>query len=69
MTTEIITIHNVETNEIESREMTDLEKNNFEKAQLALAQMDELDKNKALAKAALLEKLGITEDESKLLLS
>ena len=64
-----ITIHNAETNEITEREMT--------KEELAQYETDlanwQIQKDKFIAevnaKKALLEKLGITEDEAKLLLS
>ena len=61
--------HNVETNEVIERDATPDEIAQFElsaarrKAQLAEAQA------KATAKEALLERLGITADEAKLLLS
>jgi hypothetical protein len=62
-------IHNVETGEIVDREMTDAES----KAHLADAKaIDDAIANKAknlTAKAALLERLGITADEAALLLS
>lgn len=61
-----ITIHNVETGEIIEREMTASELEKFEADQLAAA---ETKVKIATAKADLLEKLGITEEEAKLLLS
>ena len=65
----MIRIHNTQTDEIIDREMTDDE--------FAQYQLDKADDNqrrdqaeaKATAKAALLEQLGITEDQAKLLLS
>lgn len=69
MSKPIITIHNAETDEIISREMTDAEyaeyqaNEEIEKARLeAIASVE-------TKKLALLEKLGITEDEAKLLLA
>jgi hypothetical protein len=69
MTNAMITIHNAETGEIVEREMTKAEADQ-------LAADAELSKAKALIeaakateKAALLAKLGITDDEAKLLLS
>jgi hypothetical protein len=64
-----LVIHNVATGEIIEREMTEQEL-----AQIDLAKQDselrlELAQKAAAKKAALLEKLGITEDEAKLLLS
>ena len=63
-----ITIHNVETGEIIEREM-----NADEKAQLNIDHANakarkEAEATKAAEKAALLAKLGITEDEARLLL-
>lgn len=69
MTTPLVTIHNAETNEVETREMNaeelaqyaiDLERDAARAAEIAA---------KAAAKTALLERLGITEDEAKLLLA
>jgi hypothetical protein len=68
MTRPMIRIHNVDTNEIIDREMNDEEFVQWEldvaedKARIAAL------KQAALDKTALLEKLGITEDEAKLLL-
>jgi len=69
MTKPNIQIHNIETDEITIREMTDEEfahyqlvQDNFQTQQVEL-------EAKAQAKAALLERLGITADEAKLLLS
>jgi DNA-binding Xre family transcriptional regulator len=69
MTKPTIKIHNVETGEIIEREMT--------AAELAQAKIDDAnfetlkqsEATKAAEKAELLAKLGITEDEAKLLLS
>jgi len=69
MANPMITIHNVKTNEVIEREMTD--------AEFAIRKADlqaELNRKteaeaKAQAKAALLERLGITADEAKLLLA
>ena len=63
------TIHNVETGEIFERDLTA-----DEIAQIAIDKAEEVQlkakaEAKATAKAALLQKLGITEDEAKLLLS
>ena len=73
MTKPTIMIHNTETNEIVEREMNAEELAQWEsdiayyaaKAELAKAEAEA----KATQKAALLDKLGITEDEAKLLLS
>jgi hypothetical protein len=62
-------IHNVETGEIVELELTEAEIAEAEVA-TAKAEADKIKKAEATAaKAALLEKLGITEDEAKLLLS
>lgn len=62
-------IHNVETNEIIERPLTPDEIEVREK-HLAQYQKEVTEKiNRDEAKKALLEKLGITEDEAKLLLS
>jgi len=64
-----ITIHNVQTNEIVEREMNDLELSQWQ-SDILKAESEKLARAEiAAAKAALLEKLGITEDEAKLLLS
>jgi len=64
-----IRIHNVETNEVIDREMTDAELAAYEADQAAM-EADQIAKSQAKDnKAALLEKLGITADEAKLLLS
>ena len=64
-----ITIHNVATGEIIEREMTPEELNQWELDKLVAQEQLEVVNQVAAAKAALLEKLGITEDEAKLLLS
>jgi len=73
MTKPTIMFHNTETNEIIEREMNAEELAQWEadvayyaaKAELAKAEAEA----KATQKAALLDKLGITEEEAKLLLS
>lgn len=76
MTRPIIRIHNTETNEVIDREMNDAEfaqheidqaKYKADKAE-AEAKVAEAEA-RATQKAALLEKLGITEDEARLLLA
>lgn len=64
-----IIIHNAETNEITDREMNAEELAQWEIDQAVEAARLEAEAAKAAEKAALLEKLGITEDEAKLLLS
>jgi hypothetical protein len=68
MTNPMIKIHNVETGEVTEREMT-----TDELAQMAIDEANfnaskETQAAKAHEKAALLAKLGITEDEAQLLL-
>ena len=65
----MVRIHNSQTNEVIDRQMTDAE---FEQHQIDLAQIAALQAEaeaKATAKAALLEQLGITEEQARLLLS
>jgi hypothetical protein len=80
MTNLTVKIHNVETGEVIEREMNAEELAQHEADQLAaqakaeaeieaIAQAKAEAETKAAEKAALLEKLGITEDEAKLLLS
>jgi hypothetical protein len=69
MTNPMITIHNVQTNEIVEREMTQLELAQFEIDNLAAQTEDQAKATKAAERAALLEKLGITAEEAALLLS
>jgi FMN-dependent NADH-azoreductase len=64
-----IKIHNVETNEIIERELNEQELAQFEADRLAAEAKSQEAIDAANAKAALLQKLGITEDEAKLLLS
>ena len=68
MTNPIVRIHDIETNEIIDREMTAEEFVQYELDKITeAARLSELT-NKATAKAALLAKLGITEEEAALLL-
>jgi len=64
-----IRIHNVETNEVIDREMTDAELAAYEADQAAMEAVQIAKSQAKDNKAALLEKLGITADEAKLLLS
>jgi hypothetical protein len=68
MTRPITTIHNIETNEIETREMNDAEFAAYEALQAELADEATAKANAEAAKAALLARLGITAEEAKLLL-
>jgi hypothetical protein len=64
----IVRIHDVETNEIIDREMNDLEFAQYEINKAAqIAEQAEAEA-KAAEKQALLDRLGITADEAKLLI-
>ena len=65
----LITIHNVETDEIIEREMTSEEFEIYEIEQQAEADRKAAKLKAESDKATLLAKLGITADEAKLLLS
>ena len=64
-----ITILNVETGEVEEREMTAAEFAQYEADQKSAADESAAKQAAEEAKSALLAKLGITADEAKLLLS
>lgn len=64
-----VKIHNAENGEVIERDMTAEELANWEADQIIAEQRAEARAKAKLAKTALLEKLGITEDEAKLLLS
>ena len=63
----MIRIHNAETNETIDREMTVAEFKQYQLDQEQITQFEAEAKSKAIAKTALFEKLGITEDEAKIL--
>ncbi len=69
MTKPMVREHNLETNEIVDREMTDAEYAAYIAEQEAQAELEAAAVQAALDKEALLAKLGITADEAKLLLS
>ena len=69
MTQPTIREHNLETDEIIDREMTEAELEQWEAAKTAEIAKQQADAQKVAEKAALLEKLGITADEAALLLS
>jgi len=69
MTKPTIRIHNTATDEVIDREMNAAEYKIYEAEQAIEAANQAKAKEKATAKAALLSKLGITEEEAKLLLS
>ena len=63
----MIRIHNSDTNEVIDREMNATEYKQYQERQLEIESQEAEVAAKAQAKAALLERLGITEDEAKLL--
>jgi hypothetical protein len=69
MTKPMVRIHDLSTDEVIDREMTDEEFAAYEAQQAANAAAAQAEADKAAAKTALLSKLGITEEEAKLLLS
>lgn len=69
MSIPLIKIHNVETDEIIEREMNNQELAQWEADRVESNSKAQLNAEIAVAKANLLQKLGITEEEAKLLLS
>jgi NADP-dependent 3-hydroxy acid dehydrogenase YdfG len=63
-----IRVHNVETGEVLDREMTDAEFAQFEKDQKVAAKAEAAKAKAEAEKAALLVRLGLTEDELKIIL-
>ena len=68
MSRPLIRIHNTETDEIIDREMNDEEFAEYEKTQKLFNEEATLAAAAKRAKSDLLERLGITEEEAKLLL-
>jgi hypothetical protein len=68
MTKPMIRIHDVSSNEIIDREMTDEEFAQYQIDQLAQAEAQALKDAHAAQKVALLDRLGITAEEAALLL-
>lgn len=68
MTKPLIRIHNITTNEIIDREMNDQEFAQYKKDKEIFESEIESERLKKEQREALLLKLGITEDEAKLLL-
>ena len=68
MTRPTIRIHNIETNEVIDREMTDSEFAQYEADQEAEAQRQAEAQAKAAARQAILDRLGLSEQEARLLL-
>jgi hypothetical protein len=69
MTKPMIRIHNMATDEVIDREMTDDEFAKYQIDQAEYQAQKAEAEAKATQKAALLERLGISEDEAKLLLA
>jgi len=69
MTKPLIREHNMETGKIIDREMTDIEFASYEANKAEAAERKAKALEEAVAKAALLDRLGITADEAKLLFS
>ena len=65
----MIRVHDLETDTVIDREMTNAEQTKYEAEILANAENKAKVEAKAQAKAKLLQRLGITADEAKLLLS
>ena len=65
---QIIKLHNVQTGEIVEREMNAEELAQHEKDQAAYQAQKQAEAEAATARQALLDRLGITADEAKLLL-
>jgi hypothetical protein len=65
----MLKIHDVSTGEIIERELTPEEMQDRATLAAEVAAEEEANAQKAIAKAALLDRLGITEEEAKLLLS
>jgi hypothetical protein len=69
MTKPTIRIHNIETNEVIDREMTDLEFAQYEADQATQATAKAEAEAKATARGAILDRLGLTVEEAAVLLS
>jgi hypothetical protein len=63
-----VRIHNVETDEVIDREMNDVEFANYQADQAAQAIVKAEAQAKATAKAAILDRIGLTADELKTIL-
>jgi hypothetical protein len=64
----MVRIHNMETNEVIDREMTDEEFTEYEADRAAQAAKQAEAEAKATARQAILDRLGITADEAAILL-
>ena len=68
MTKPMVRIHNIETDEVIDREMNDEEFKTYQEQKVESVAIKNEEEAKATAKAALLDKLGISADEAALLL-
>lgn len=68
MSRPLVRIHNIETDEIIDREMNDVEFAQYEAGQAAEAAKAAELAAKAQARQAILDRLGLTEEEARLLL-
>ena len=68
MTKPMVRIHNAQTNEIIDREFNAEELAQLQAEKIAAQSLANAEAQKAADKAAILSKLGITEDEARLLL-
>ena len=68
MTKPIVRIHDLATNEVIDREMNDQEFAAFEANQAARAEAQAAEAAKAAQRQAILSRLGITEEEARILL-
>jgi hypothetical protein len=68
MSKPLIRIHNISTGQITDREMTDAEFAIYEAEQAAEATRQAEAEAKAAARQAILDRLGLTEEEARLLL-
>lgn len=66
--TNLIKIHNVETNQVIEREMNEQELKDFAKLREFSDVAKQIENEKAAARQAILDRLGLTEDEAKILL-
>ena len=64
----MVRIHNTETDQVLDREMTATEFEKYEAKQATIATAKAEAEAKAIAKAAILDRLGLTEQEAALLL-
>ena len=64
----MVRIHNTETNEVVDREMTDDEFTDYQAEQAERAAKQAEAEAKAIARAAILDRLGLSAEEAKILL-